>query len=294
MKLRYSLPVRRRGFLATLGSFAAFSLVSGSAPTASAEVRKGRLKQGLCLSVFSGTKLDMEGKCREAARLGAYGIDLVGPNDFPVLKKYGLVPTMVPGGTGIRSGINDKKNHEDMSRKMEEAIKATAAAGAPNVIALAGDRKGISDEEGLDNTVLFLNNIKKIAEDQNVTVCLELLNSKVDHPGYMCDHTTWGVEVCKRVNSPRVKLLYDIYHMQIMEGDIIRTIKKNIQYIGHFHTAGNPGRHQFDNTQEMNYTGICQGIADAGYQGCLSHEYSPSKDKDALETLDAMMRLCEV
>jgi hydroxypyruvate isomerase len=294
MKLRYSLPVRRRGFLATLGSLTAFSIVSGSAPTASAEPRKGRLKQGLCLGVFSGTKLDTEGKFREAARLGAYGIDLVGASDFPMLKKYGLVPTMIPGGTGIQSGINDKKNHADMSRKMEESIKAAAAAGAPNVIALAGDRKGISDEEGLDNTVLFLNNIKKAAEDNSVTVCLELLNSKVDHPGYMCDHTAWGVEACKRVNSPRIKLLYDIYHMQIMEGDIIRTVKKNIQYIGHFHTAGNPGRHQFDDTQEMNYTGICKAIADAGFQGCLSHEYSPSKDKDPLATLDAMMRLCEV
>jgi hydroxypyruvate isomerase len=294
MKLGYSLPLRRRGFLATLGSLTAFSIVNGTAPTASAEPRKGRLKQGVCLGVFSGTKLDMDGKCREAARLGAYGIDLVGPKEFPVLKKYGLVPTMVPGGSGIQSGINDKKNHEEMGRRMEESIKAAAAAGAPNVIALAGDRKGISDEEGMDNTVLFLNNIKKVAEDQGVTVCLELLNSKVDHPGYMCDHTTWGVEVCKRVNSPKIKLLYDIYHMQIMEGDIVRTIKKNIQYIGHFHTAGNPGRHQFDDSQEMNYAGICKGIADTGYQGCLSHEYSPSKDKDALETLDAMMRICEV
>jgi hydroxypyruvate isomerase len=294
MRLRYSLPVRRRGFLATLGSLAAFSIVGGSAPRVLAEPRKGRLKQGVCLGVFSGTKLDMEGKCREAARLGAYGIDLVGPSEFPLLKKYELVPTMVPGGTGIQSGINDKKNHAEMSRKMEESIKATAEVSAPNVIALAGDRKGISDEEGLDNTVLFLSNMKKVAEDLNVTICLELLNSKVNHPGYMCDHTAWGVEVCKRVNSPRVKLLYDIYHMQIMEGDIIRTIKNNIQYIGHFHTAGNPGRHQFDDTQEMNYTGICKGIADTGYQGCVSHEYSPSKDKDALETLDAMMRLCEV
>jgi|SRR5690348_3167459 len=294
MKLRYSLPVGRRGFLATLGSLTAFSILSGTALRAAAEPRKGRLKQGLCLGVFSGTKLDMDGKCREAARLGAYGIDLVGPSEFPVLKKYGLVPTMIPGGTGIQSGINDKNNHEKMLRSMEEAIKAAAEAGAPNVIALAGDRKGISDEEGLDNTVLFLNNLKKVAEDHSVTVCMELLNSKVNHPGYMCDHTTWGVEACKRVNSPRIKLLYDIYHMQIMEGDIIRTIQKNIQYIGHFHTAGNPGRHQFDDTQEMNYTGICKGIADTGYQGCLSHEYSPSKGKDPLETLDAMMRLCEV
>jgi hydroxypyruvate isomerase len=294
MKLGTSFPIPRRGFLATLGSLTVFSILNASAPRALAEQRKGRLKQGLCLSVFSGTKLDMDGKCREAARLGAYGIDLVGPSDFPVLKKYGLVPTMVPGGTGIKSGINDKKNHADMGLKMEESIKAAAAAGAPNVIALAGDRKGISDEEGLENSVIFLNNAKKAAEDLGVTLCLELLNSKVDHPGYMCDHTTWGVEVCKRVNSPRVKLLYDIYHMQIMEGDIVRTIKNNIQYIGHFHTAGNPGRHQFDDSQEMNYTGICKGIADTGYQGCLSHEYSPSKGKDPLETLDAMMRLCEV
>ena len=294
MKLGYSVPLRRRGFLVALGGLSAYSIVSCSPPRASAEPRQGRLKQGVCLSVFSGTKLDMEGKCREAARLGVYGIDLVGPSEFPLLKKYGLVPTMVPGGTGIQSGINDQKNHSDMGRKMEEAIKAAAAAGAPNVIALAGDRKGISDAEGLDNSVIFLNNVKKVAEDNNVTICLELLNSKVDHPGYMCDHTTWGVEVCKRVDSPRVKLLYDIYHMQIMEGDIVRTIKNNIKYIGHFHTAGNPGRHQFDDSQEMNYTGICRGIADTGYQGCLSHEYSPSKGKDALVTLDAMMKLCEV
>jgi hydroxypyruvate isomerase len=292
MKANSSLALRRRNFLTTIGSLTAFSILGGGARSALAEPRKGRLKQALCPGVFGKAKLDFEGKCREAARLGAYGIDLVGPDSFPMLKKYGLIPTMVPGGSGIRDGINDKKNHAEIDRKMREAIKATAAAGAPNVIALAGDRKGISDEEGLDNTVQFLNNIKGLAEDQNVTVCMELLNSKVDHPGYMCDHTTWGVEACKRVDSPRVKLLYDIYHMQIMEGDIIRTIKQNFKYMGHFHTAGNPGRHEFDDTQEMNYTGICKGIADLGYQGFISHEYNPTKDP--LETLDKMLRLCEV
>ena len=199
---------------------------------------------------------------------------------------------MVPGSSGIKKGINDKNNHGEMAPKMEECIKAAAVAGAPNVIVLSGDRQGISDQEGLDNSVLFLNQVKGVAEDKGVTLCMELLNSKVNHPGYMCDHTAWGVEVCKRVNSPRVKLLYDIYHMQIMEGDIIRTIKQNIQYIGHFHTAGNPGRHEFDDTQEMNYTGICKAIADLGYQGYLSHEYTPTKEP--LETLDKMMRLCEV
>ena len=282
----------RRNFLATVGTFTAVSLLGAAAPRAEAAPRTGRLKQSLCRGVFSGLKLDLDGQCREAARLGAVGIDLVGPSDFPVLKKHGLIPTMVPGGSGIKSGINDKNNHAAMDAKMRDAIKAAAAAGAPNVIVLAGDRKGISDEEGLDNTVAFLNNIKGLAEEQGVTLCMELLNSKVNHPGYMCDHTAWGVEACKRVDSPRVKLLYDIYHMQIMEGDIIRTIRQNFKYIGHFHTAGNPGRHEFDDTQEMNYTGICKAIADLGYQGYLAHEYSPTKEP--LETLDKMMRLCEV
>ena len=282
----------RRDFLATVGTLTAFSILGTATPAAEPAPSKGRLKQSLCRSVFSGLKLDLDAQCREAARLGAVGIDLVGPSDFPVLKKYGLIPTMVPGGSSIKSGINDKKNHAEIDARMREAIKATAAAGAPNVIVLAGDRKGISDEEGLDNTVAFLNNIKAFAEEQNVTLCMELLNSKVNHPGYMCDHTTWGVEACKRVNSPRVKLLYDIYHMQIMEGDIIRTIRQNFQYMGHFHTAGNPGRHEFDDTQEMNYTGICKGIADLGYQGFIAHEYSPTKEP--LETLDKMLRRCEV
>lgn len=282
----------RRHFLTLLGGVTTFSILGVASSAARGETRKGRVKQGVCLGVFKGTKLDLEGQCREAARLGAYGIDLVGPEAFPVLKRYALIPTMVPGGSSIKDGINDKKNHSAIDQKMRAAIKAAAAAGAPNVIVLAGDRKGLTDEEGLENSVLFLNNLKGLAEEQGVTLCTELLNSKVDHPGYMCDHTAWGVELCQRVNSPRVKLLYDIYHMQIMEGDIIRTIQQNIKYIGHFHTAGNPGRHQFDDTQEMDYQGICKGIADAGYQGYLSHEYTPTKDP--LETLDKMMSICEV
>jgi len=267
-------------------------MVGIAASPAWAEPRKGRLKQAVCRGVFKGTNLDLDGQCREAARLGAYGIDLLGPDSFPVLTKHGLIPTMVSGGSTIKEGINDKKNHSTIAPKMREAIKAAAAVGAPNVIVLAGDRKGLTDEEGLENSALFLNNIKALAEDKGVTLCIELLNSKVNHPGYMCDHTAWGVELCKRVNSPRFKLLYDIYHMQIMEGDVIRTIQQNINYIGHFHTAGNPGRHQFDDTQELNYKGICKAIADLGYQGYLAHEYTPTKDP--LATLEKMMTICEV
>jgi hydroxypyruvate isomerase len=288
----------RRHFLAALGGIGAasvlanFTTASAAAASEPAGRRKGRLKQAVCKGVFKGVKLDNDEMCREVAKVGAWGIDLVGPEMFPFLKKYGLVPTMLPGGSGIKAGINDPKNHAAIEPKMRAAIKDAAAAKAPNVIVLAGDRAGISDAQGLDTCVTFLNGIKAQAEDAGVTLCMELLNSKVNHQGYMCDRTAWGVEMCKRINSPRVKLLYDIYHMQIMEGDIIRTIKANIAYIGHIHTAGNPGRNEFDETQELYYPPICKAIADLGYQGYFSHEYSPTKD--ALATLEKMMRICEV
>jgi len=284
--------IARRHFVKTVGTVGTLALLGGKAGDAVAAPRKGRLKQSVCRGVFAGLKLDLDGMCREAARLGSVGIDLVTPDAFPVLKKHGLIATMVSGGSGIKEGINDKKFHAEIDVRMRAAINAAADAGAPNVIVLSGDRQGISDEQGMDNCVVFLNNIKKLAEDRGVTLCMELLNSKVNHPGYMCDRTSWGVELCKRVASPRFKLLYDIYHMQIMEGDIIRTIRENIQYIGHFHTAGNPGRHEFDETQELYYPAICKAIADLGFQGYLAHEYTPTKDP--LETLDKMMRLCEV
>ncbi len=295
MKQTSSPGIGRRTFFGALGGIGAAALVGGSLPQiVTAAPRKGRLRQGVCLGVFGGLKLDFEGKCREAARLGAVAIDLQDPDKFPIMKKYGLIPTEVRGGSGIKKGINDKANHAEIDAKMREAINAAAAAGAPNVIVLAGDRQGLTDEQGMDNCVLFLNKIKKLAEDKGVTLSMELLNSKVNHPGYMCDKTAWGVELCKRVNSPRVRLLYDIYHMQIMEGDVIRTIQQNFQYFDHFHTAGNPGRHQFDETQELNYVGICKAIADLGYKGIMSHEYSPTKGKDPLETLEKMMKICEV
>jgi hydroxypyruvate isomerase len=230
--------------------------------------------------------------CKNAANLGLKGFDLVGPETFPTLKKYGLVPSMVPGGMTLAGGCNRKEDHAQLLPKTREMIDAAAQAGAPNVIALSGNRRGMSDQEGMDNVVAYLNLVKKQAEDKGVTICLELLNSKVNHPDYMCDRTSWGVEVCKRVGSPRVKLLYDIYHMQIMEGDIIRTIRASIPWIGHFHTAGNPGRHEPDETQELSYRPIMQAIAELNYQGFVVHEYSPVKD--ALKSLEETVRVCDV
>jgi hydroxypyruvate isomerase len=254
--------------------------------------RKGRLKQAATRGCF-GKGRSIEEMAREAARLGLKGLDLIGEKDWPVLKQYGLIPTMAPSaGHSLTDGINRKERHDEIEKAFREALIKAAAAGAPNIIVLSGNRKGLPDEQGIENCAAFLNRVKALAEDKGITICLELLNSKVNHPDYQCDHTAWGVEVMKRVNSPRVKLLYDIYHMQIMEGDIIRTIRQNIQYIGHFHTAGNPGRHEPDETQELNYRPIAQAIVDAGYTGYLAHEYSPVKDP--IESLNRAIEICDV
>jgi len=279
--------MRRREFIAAIAGSASLGRLS----IAQTVQRKGRLKQAATRGCF-GKNMSLEDQCREAARLGLKGIDLVGQKEWPTLKKYGLLATMCPGGGGIPEGINRKENHAEIEKTFRENIQAAAEAGMPNVITLSGGRKNLTDEEGLDNSVILLNKVKAVAEDKQVTICLELLNSKVNHPGYMCDHTKWGAEVCKRVNSPRVKLLYDIYHMQIMEGDVIRTIRDNIQYIGHFHTAGNPGRHEPDETQELNYRAIAQAIVDLNFTGYLAHEYSPVRD--ALKSLDQAISICDV
>jgi hydroxypyruvate isomerase len=264
---------------------------ASAAAVASPPQRKGRLKQAATRGCFGKGK-NLEQICKEAAGLGLNGIDLVGPADWPVLKKHGLVPTMAPGGSSIRDGINRPSNYAAIEARCREAITQAAANGVPNVILLSGERKGLPDEQGIENSVLFLNKVKAQAEDRGVTLCLELLNSKINHPDYHCDRTWWGVEVCKRVNSPRVKLLYDIYHMQVMEGDIIATIRNNFQWIGHFHTAGVPGRHEIDETQELNYRPIAQAIVDLGFTGYFAHEYSPLKDP--VTSLEYAIRTCDV
>jgi hydroxypyruvate isomerase len=279
-----------------------FSVAAGAGAIATAAIaadekvqRKGRLKQGVTRGVF-GRGMPLEEQCRHAARLGCVAFDLIGPADWPTLKKYGLIPTMYPppaGGT-IPDGLNRKENHERILKTLHAAIDEAAANGVPNVITFSGNRRGMSDEEGADNCVLALNQIKSHAEDKGVTICMELLNSKVNHKDYMCDHTAWGVGVCQRVNSPRVKLLYDIYHLQIMEGDIVRTIRDNIQWIAHFHTGGNPGRHEIDNTQELNYRFVAQAIADLGFTGYVAHEYSPAPGRDPLKSLETALEIFDV
>ncbi|HZU25122.1 MAG TPA: TIM barrel protein [Bryobacteraceae bacterium] len=252
---------------------------------------KGRVKQSACRWCYQ--KISLDDLCRAGAEMGLSAIDLVSPEDAPTLKKYGLVPSMImPGGGDIPDGFNRRENHDKLEAQLRERIPKAAAVGAPNIITFSGNRRGMSDQEGLENTVIGLNRVKKIGEDHGVTICLELLNSKVDHHDYMCDHTKWGAEVIRRVDSPRVKLLYDIYHMQIMEGDIIRTIRDNIDCIAHFHTGGVPGRHELDDTQELQWRTVAKAIADLNFQGYMAHEFVPTRDP--LTSLHEAVRLCTV
>jgi hydroxypyruvate isomerase len=289
--------MRRREFL---GAVTAPLLVTNMSaqqaqPSTPPPTRKGRIKQGVTRGVF-GRGATLEDSCREAARLGIKGFDLIGPDDWPTLKKFGLVPSMYPGGPGgtIPVGPSHKEEHARLVPLMHEAIDKAAANGVPNIIALAGERRGLGDAEGADNSVAFLDAVKSHAEDKQVTICLEYLNSKVNHKDYIFDHIAWGVDVMKRVNSPRVKILYDIYHAQIMDGDIVRNIRDHFQWIGHFHTGGNPGRHEIDDTQELNYRFVMQAIADLGFTGFVSHEYSPSQGHDPIKELEKAIALCDV
>jgi hydroxypyruvate isomerase len=195
-----------------------FLPTAAATPLAMSAARKGRLKQSVCRWCYKD--IPLEDLARESAKLGLKGMDLIGPDEWPVVKKYGLTPAMTTGGGTIPDGLNRKENHDKIEKQFRENIPRAAAAGVPNVITFSGNRRGQPDAEGADNCVIGLNRVKAIAEEHGVTICLELLNSKVNHKDYQCDHTAWGVDVIKRVNSPRVKLLYDIYHMQIMEGDV--------------------------------------------------------------------------
>jgi hydroxypyruvate isomerase len=252
--------------------------------------KAGRLKQSACLWCYKSTGLDE--LARRGAEMGLTGIDLVDHTEWATVRKYGLVPAMTPGAGTIPNGFNSKENHDALVEEMRGNLERAAAAKVPNVITFSGNRRGMPDDQGKENCIIGLNRVKKMAEDSGVTVCMELLNSKINHHDYMCDHTAWGVDVIKAVDSPRVKLLYDIYHMQIMEGDIIHTVRDNIQYIAHFHTGGVPGRHELDDTQELQWRTIAKAIADLNYQGFFAHEFIPIHDP--MTSLKQAIDLCNV
>jgi len=252
-------------------------------------VKKGRINQSV--SKWCYGKFSLDELCAVSKKMGIKAIDLLGPGDFPTVKKHGLVCSLI-NTHGLGNGINRTGNHKECLAKIRDSIDAAAEYGFPNVITFPGNRRGMSDEEGIENSVIALKQVAGHAEKKKVTICIEYLNSKVNHKDYMFDKTAWGVEVCKKVGSDRVKILYDIYHAQIMEGDIIRTIRDNKDYIGHYHTGGNPGRNEIDDTQELYYPAIMKAIADTGFKGYVAHEFIPKRDP--LESLAYAVRICDV
>jgi hydroxypyruvate isomerase len=253
---------------------------------------KGRIKQSVCRWCYS--KIPLEDLAREAKAMGLQSIELLGPNDWPVIQKYGLTCALPNGaGMGIEKGFNNPIYHDDLVASYEALFPKLVEAGLNTVICFSGNRKGISDEEGLVNCTIGLKRLMPSAEKYKITLIMELLNSRVNHKDYQADKSAWGVELCKRVGSERFKLLYDIYHMQIMEGDIIATIKRDHQYFGHYHTGGVPGRAEIDDTQELNYPAIMKAIVDTGYQGYVAQEFIP-KRPDPIASLKQAVEICDV
>jgi len=237
--------------------------------------------------------MSFEDFCRACYRLGLESVELLGEAQWPAVKKAGLTCAMCNGPDSIPYGWNRLEHHDDLLAKFEKSIPKVAEAGFLNIITFSGNRKGMSDEQGLENCVKGLKRLMPIAEKHKVTVCVELLNSKRSHKDYMADHTAWGVELCRRVGSERLKLLYDIFHMQIMEGDIIDTIRENHQYIAHYHTGGVPGRNEIDDTQEINYPSVMRAIVATGYKGFVGQEFVPRRP-DPLASLKQSVQICDV
>jgi hydroxypyruvate isomerase len=278
----------RRELLASAGALAAAAAV-GAAGTGRV-VQKGRLKQSVCRWCYQA--IPLPDFCKAVSAIGLTAIDLVEEKDWPLLADHGLVCSMGwKTGGDIPDGLNDPANHDLIVNGLLRTLPKAAAAKVPNLIAFFGNRKGRSDEDAIRNCVAGLNRVKKAAEEHGVTVCVELLNSKVDHKDYQGDRTWFGVEVVRQVASPRVKLLYDIYHMQIMEGDVIRTIREQKEWIAHFHTGGVPGRHELDDTQELNWGAVARAIADTGFTGYVAHEFVPTRDP--LTSLREAVALCD-
>ncbi len=284
-------PLTRRNAL-TLIAAAGTTAIASTFEQAHAEdlTLKGNLKQSVCKWCYKDISLD--DLAREAAAIGLKSVELLGPEEWPIVQKHGLTCAMPAGPGGIREGWNRIEHHKKLIEGSEVRLREIADAGLFNMIVFSGDRKGQEDREGIKNCAIGLKQLMPQAEKLGITVCMELLNSKRDHSDYQCDHTAWGVELAKEIGSDRFKLLYDIYHMQIMEGDVIATIQENIDYIGHFHTGGVPGRAEIDETQELNYRKICEAILATGYTGYLGQEFVPKRDP--LASLRQAALICDV
>jgi len=253
---------------------------------------KGKINHSVCKWCYG--KIPLDTFAQECKKIGIKSIELLGPDEWPVLKKYGLTCALPNGaGMGIEKGFNDPANHDELVKSYEDIFPKLQAAGYTTVICFSGNRRGMSDIDGMRNAAVGLKRLIPSAEKYNITIIMELLNSKVDHRDYMCDHTAWGAGLCEMIGSEKFKLLYDIYHMQIMEGDVIATIKKYHKYIGHYHTAGVPGRNEIDETQELYYPAIMKTIVETGFKGFVAQEFIP-KRPDSVASLKQSIEICDV
>lgn len=293
-------PSRRKAIKNIVAGTAAFSTAGALSTFAHgtssiANQLKGNIRHSVCRWCYGA--IPLEEFAAAVKGFGISAIDLVGPKDWPVLKKYGLDSSMCNGAEiNLVDGFNNHSFHEQLVKNYSEMIPLVAKEGYRNLICFSGNRRGMDDETGLKNSTEGLKRIMSLAEKNNVMIIMELLNSKVDHKDYQCDKTAWGVELAKRVGSPNFKLLYDIYHMQIDEGDVIRTLRDHQQYIGHYHTGGVPGRNEIDESQELYYPAIMKAIVDTGYKGYVAQEFIPSKKdkKDQLAALQMAVGICDV
>ena len=295
--------MKRRKLIQNIALTAGVVSVSGSlascesTPSAKANLNSkgliGNINHSVCQWCFSKTPL--EELCERASSFGITSIDLVGVKDWPTLAKYGLTSAMGNAPwMSLTDGFADTNNHKDLQAKYLELIPQAAASGIKNIICFSGNRTDqINDEQGLENCAIGLEPITKAAEKEGITIVMELLNSKVDHKGHMCDHTAWGAQLCEKLGADNFRLLYDIYHMQIMEGDVIATIRDYHQYIAHYHTAGVPGRNEIDESQELYYPAIMRAIKEIGFKGYVAQEFIP-KAADPIESLKKSIEICDV
>ncbi len=280
----------RRQALATLGAAAAATTLSPHISEARLSRSASRLKQSVSRWCYG--RIPLDDLCEAAKSIGYRSVELLSEKEWEVPKKHGLECAMANGFGTIPKGFNRPDNHDKLVADAERMIPLVAAAGVPNIVVFSGNRAGLSDGEGIANCITGLKRVTPTAERHNVTLCLEMLNSKVDHKDYQADHTAWAVQVVQGVGSPRLKLLYDIYHMQIMDGDVIATIRANAGHIAHFHTGGVPGRAEIDDTQELNYRRVMQAIADLGFTGFVGQEFVPKRDP--LSSLKQAFEICDV
>ena len=297
--------MQRRTFMMNSGKTIAITAAAASLATrlgaADAAAPGTKINHSVCKWCYD--KIPLEDLCVAGKEMGLKSIELLMPSDFATLQKHGLTCAMVsfPGGTtskgekvgGINRAFNRLEHHDALVEAYEPHLKASADVGAKQVICFSGNREGLSDEEGLENCAIGLKRLLPLAEKLGITLVMELLNSKVNHKDYQCDHTAWGVELCKKTGSENFKLLYDIYHMQIMEGDVISTIRDNHSFFAHYHTAGVPGRNEIDDSQELFYPAIMRAIVATGYTGFVGQEFIP-KRSDKLASLKQGLEICSV